>query len=170
MRQDSLMKLLLRKGHPSLVALAPGNRFSKNAEWMFWSVMLRRLHQLAGLKVNLQRLNRRLKLYPLTLLLKEPMVFQLVIEAQGVLIRKITSGILRGLMDIGLLVGRTTGGSLEIWRSHRSNRAQSLRHGVSQWSLQSQRLQHLVLGKQQPRWSSPRPSQRPCLIPHHRAG
>lgn len=123
-----------------------------------------------GLKVNLQRLSRRLKLCPLTLLLKELMVFQLVIEAQGVLIKKITSGILTGLMHIGLLVGRTTGGPLEMWRSHRSNHAQSLRHGVSQWSLQSQRLQHLVLGKQQPRWSLPRPSQRPCLIPHHRAG
>ncbi|ONM58080.1 eukaryotic translation initiation factor-related [Zea mays] len=137
---------------------------------MFWPVILSGFHQLAGLKVNLQRSSRRLKLCPLTLLLKELMVFQLVIEAQGVLIRRITGGILRRLMHIGLLVGRITGGSLEIWRSHRSNHAQSLRHGVSQWSLQSQRLQHLVLGKQQPRWSLRRPSQRPCLILHHRTG
>uniref|UniRef100_A0A804MRP0 Uncharacterized protein n=1 Tax=Zea mays TaxID=4577 RepID=A0A804MRP0_MAIZE len=125
------------QGHLSLVVLAPGNKFSKNVEWMFWPVISRRLHQLAGLKANLQRLSRRLKLCPLTLLLKDMRVLQLVIEAQGMVIRKIISGILTGLMHIGLLVERTTGGLLEIWRSHRSNHAQSLRPGVSRWSLQS---------------------------------
>ena len=67
-----------------------------------------------GLKVSLQRLSRRLKLFPLTPLLKGLRVFQLVIEAQGMAIGKITGGILTRLMHIGLLVGRTTGGSLEM--------------------------------------------------------
>jgi len=55
-----------------------------------------------------------LKLFPLTPLLKGLRVFQLVIEAQGMAIGKITGGILTRLMHIGLLVGRTTGGSLEM--------------------------------------------------------
>jgi len=46
--------------------------------------------------------------------LKGLRVFQLVIEAQEMAIGKITGGIQTRLMRIGLLVGRTTGGSLEM--------------------------------------------------------
>jgi hypothetical protein len=46
--------------------------------------------------------------------LKGLRVFQLVIEAQGMVIGKITGGIQTRLMHIGLLVGRTTGGLLEM--------------------------------------------------------
>ena len=59
-------------------------------------------------------MSRRLKLFPLTPLLKGLRVFQLVIEAQEMAIGKITGVIQTRLMRIGLLVGRTTGGSLEM--------------------------------------------------------
>jgi hypothetical protein len=123
-----------------------------------------------GLKMNLQRLNRSLKLCPLTLQVKRPIVFHLVREGQGMLIGKITGGIQTGLMHIGLHDVRTTGRLLEMWKSCPSNNAQSLKPGVNQWSHQSLRLLHLGLGRQRLHWSLPRPSPSPCLILYHSLG
>lgn len=108
-------------------------------------------------------MSRRSKLCPLTLQVKRLRVFQLVLEAQGMLIRKTTGGIQTGVMCIGLHDGRTTGELLEMWRSP-SNSVQSLKPGVSQSSHQSLRLLHLVLGKEHLHWSLHKPSRSPCLI------